>query len=360
MANGNFDAVKSTLASIAAAVTIGSGEDEVQMSFYTFSKTAKSYGLLSAGNSNASVQAIINTISFDGYGDRNIDQAITIEESEVTAANGLRSAARKILLIFSGDGFTGPLPSNSGSLQALQGKYDEVISIGMGSAAIKNNIDELSNFAGSGENLFFTGAPDQLQYVQLAILKNACYNFKPNASPAPTTAKPTQSPSVSCDVSTLSYDIFLILDNSNVLADGVFQAIKQQLVDFVAPYSLGSKTQVGVYAVALDIQMYYTSFENRQSGAYVLSALQNMAQGTNGKQQLVVYITGNTNFDVSPVAALQKMHSQYGVNSLVVKAGSSASATSLKPLAGGASCIYDVTASGSAGIAAWLQDSTCK
>uniref|UniRef100_A0A0K0FW71 VWFA domain-containing protein n=1 Tax=Strongyloides venezuelensis TaxID=75913 RepID=A0A0K0FW71_STRVS len=65
MGNGLFDGVKQFLYDIATNVTIGSGEDNTQMAFYTFSKNGKSYGTLNNGSNKDSVISTINSLTLD-------------------------------------------------------------------------------------------------------------------------------------------------------------------------------------------------------------------------------------------------------------------------------------------------------
>ncbi|CEF64985.1 von Willebrand factor, type A domain-containing protein [Strongyloides ratti] len=383
MDNGLFDGVKQFLTDIASNVTLGSNEDNTQMAFYTFSKDGKSYGTLKNGNNNNSVLSTINSLTLDDYADRSIDQALSLEEDEVTTGNGLRQKAKKILIIFSGNSFTGVMPSTNNILGKLQSKYDHIIAIGVGYDGVKNNYDELHNIAGDSSQLFFTPSPDQLRFIYPAVLQTGCSNYMPAiTTPKPTTA-PTQAPSVSCQVSSLSYDIYLLIDNSNNLNSDTFGLIKKQLYNFISPYSIGTSTQVAVFGIAINTQEYYTSFENSQMPVYVTSAINNMAQesnngqaialslnviqnnifkkiGKNGKSQLIVYVTDNTNFDSDPTNILSSLTNQYGVKRLVIRTDVNASMDTLTRFSGAQNCVYDVSTQGTSGVAAWLQDATCR
>lgn len=275
------------------------------------------------------------------------------------------------------------MPSKNNILGKLQSKYDHIIAIGVGYDGVKNNYDELHNIAGDSSQLFFTPSPDQLRFIYPAILQTGCSNYMPAiTTPKPTTA-PTQAPSVSCQVSSLSYDIYLLIDNSNNLNSNTFGLIKKQLYNFISPYSIGTSTQVAVFGIAINTQEYYTSFENSQMPVYVTSAINNMAQesnngqaialslnviqnnifkkiGNNGKSQLIVYVTDNTNFDSDPTNILSSLTNQYGVKRLVIRTDVNASMDTLTRFSGAQNCVYDVSTQGTSGVAAWLQDATCR
>uniref|UniRef100_A0A0N5CAV1 VWFA domain-containing protein n=1 Tax=Strongyloides papillosus TaxID=174720 RepID=A0A0N5CAV1_STREA len=383
MGNGLFDGVKQFLYDIATNVTIGSGEDNTQMAFYTFSKNGKSYGTLNGGSNKDSVINTINSLTLDNYGDRSIDQALNLEENEVNEGNGLRPGAKKILIIFSGDSFTGTIPSTNGVLGKLQQKYDHLISVGVGVNGPKNNFDELYNIANDPSQLFFTPSSDQLPFIYPAVLQHGCSNYKPTMTTPKPTPSPTQSPSASCQVSSLSYDIYLLIDNSAYLDTNIFNNVKNQLYNFISPYSIGKSTQVAIFGIALNTQEYYTSFENSQMPDYVTSAINNIVQepnngqataltlnviknsllgriGKNGKNQLIVYVTDNTNYDSDPSYILSTLNTQYGVKSLVVRTGANADINKVTTFAGSLNCVYDVPSKGISGIGGWLQDATCR
>uniref|UniRef100_A0A0K0EFU8 VWFA domain-containing protein n=1 Tax=Strongyloides stercoralis TaxID=6248 RepID=A0A0K0EFU8_STRER len=383
MENGLFDGVKQFLYDIANNVTLGSDNDNTQMAFYTFSKAAKSYGKLKDGNDKNTVLDIINNLSLDDFGERSIDKALDLEEQEVDAKNGLRYGAKKILIIFSGNSFTGSLPSTNNVLGKLQSKYDHIISIGVGINGVKNNFDELNNIASDPTELFFTPSPDQLGFIYPAVLQRGCSNYMPSITTPKPPPAPTQAPSVPCQISSLSYDIYLLIDNSNYLDSTTFTLVKKQLYNFISPYSIGNLTEVSVFGVALNTQEYYTSFENLQKPNYVLSAITNLVQepnngqaisltlnviknnvfgriGKNGKKQLIIYVTDNSNFDSDPSYTLSTLTSQYGVKRLVIRTSGDANLDILTKFSGGSQCVYDVPSKRISGIAAWLQNETCR
>ncbi|TKR78091.1 hypothetical protein L596_018953 [Steinernema carpocapsae] len=384
MGQSNFDALKKTLTTFTNDVRIGSDSDNVQMQFITYSMTATSHGTLQQGSNAVFVNQTINSLTFDDFGTREITKALQVEQSTVNVANGWRAGAKHILVLFSADSFTGTLPESNGLLAKVRSKYDMLLAVGIGSSAIKNTYLELEQFAGTAEDTMFLSSADQLQYAKYWLAKNGCSkSHMVTTTQAPTPA-PTQAPSVTCQLKTLAYDIYLLIDSSIALSTSDFQGLKNQLVSFVQMYNIAdSASQFGLTTVSIGAELFYTGIRNGQTKDSFISKIKILTQdGTNGQTlklafqsiehaylkkfdtskspQLAIYVTSNTDFDTAPYDYIKSLKSKYGLKTLAVRYSSSADASLLAQVAGGAACVYDATSSPKAGMVAWLQEATCK
>ncbi|KAK0420708.1 hypothetical protein QR680_014838 [Steinernema hermaphroditum] len=384
MGQDQFDAVRRFLEAFAASVRIGTDMDRVQMQFITYSMKAASHGTLQQGANADYVNQTLKALAFDDFGDRDITKALQLEEATVNEANGLRPAAKHVLVVIGADAFSGTLPESDGLLAKVRSKYDALLAIGVGPSAIQDAYLDLQQFAGNVADTMFVSSVDQLDYALLWIQKNGCpRSHVVTTTPAPT-PKPTQPSSVTCNLETLAYDVYLLIDASVALATSDFQKLKNELVDFVRLYNVADAgAQFGLTTVSVGAEFYYTGFHRDQTKTGITTKLGLLTQdgsngqalklafqsvehsylkkvGTNGRPQLAIYVSANTDFDVAPFDYIASLKAKYGLKTLAVRYGSWADASILAKVTGGARCVYDATTSANPGMAAWLQEATCK
>uniref|UniRef100_A0A1I7XVY3 VWFA domain-containing protein n=1 Tax=Steinernema glaseri TaxID=37863 RepID=A0A1I7XVY3_9BILA len=383
MGRENFEAVKRFLESFAASVRIGTDVDRVQMQIITYSLEAAAHGTLQQGSNAAFLNKTIQALVLDNYGDRDMSKALQLEEATVTGPNGLRPGAKHVLVAIGADSFSGTLPESDGLLSKVRAKYDALLALGVGPSAVKNAVLDLEQFAGNDRDTMFVSSVDQLDYAMLWIQKNGCpKSHVITTTPAPT-PKPTQAPSVTCQLSSLAYDIYLLVDSSLTLGTAEFQKVKDELVEFVRLYSVTQAgAQFGLTTVSVDAELFYTGFHQDQTKANFINklllltqdgsdgqalklAFQSvehvyLAKASSGRPQLAIYLSANTAFDTAPFAYIQSLKSKYGLKTLAVRVGPSADLSALQKVAGGASCVFDATSASTPSMSAWLQESTCK
>uniref|UniRef100_A0A914Y915 VWFA domain-containing protein n=1 Tax=Panagrolaimus superbus TaxID=310955 RepID=A0A914Y915_9BILA len=359
--------VQKFLYNFAADLTLGSGTDQSQLAFITFSQDANTYGTLAQGNSLSAVNSTISSLIRGGYALREISKALKAEETIVTAANGLRTISKKLLVAILADTFTGEEPDHNNLLTSIRGKYDALLSIGIGTNAIQFAYTDITYFSGiAGDTFFITGA-DQLDFARLWVERNACPTYHGPTTYVPTTLAPTQPTGVTCTLANLKYDIYLILDISNVMPTTDFNALKSAVTSFVYQYSVdNANTQIALIGVSVDPQNYYTGFHAGQRKSNVLTAISMLTQEPSNGQALalafrvadaayfqsyangsntplVVYITGNTNFDKDPSSTIASLKAKYSLNIVTVQFTTGADKTKLQSISGGSSCTIDAT-----------------
>lgn len=193
------------------------------------------------------------------------------------------------------------------------------------------------------------------------------------------TPAPTQSPSVSCPLGSLTYDVYLIVDVSNKASAADFAAMKTAIHNFVAPFAIGdSGTSFALVTTGIDSQLFYTSFHNGQARSDVLTAVDGLLQDdvngqtlnlalnaiqgylgqtTKATGKVLVYFTSNTAWDVSPTATMASLKSKYQLKPMAVQWSNSAGTIDLTNLVGGANCVNVV--SNKAATPQWLQNKMC-
>ncbi|PAV75263.1 hypothetical protein WR25_03634 isoform F [Diploscapter pachys] len=269
--------------------------DDSQVAIYTYSGLTTGYTTLATGNNIAAVQAAIANIRFDGTSDRNLFQALTREESEVSPQSGWRSNYKHVLIVTSADA-----------------------------------------------NAFFAYNFDQLPYAAQWAFNFGCPGVQQSTLTPTTTPAPTQDPSVPCQLSTLNYDVYMIVDTSAQIQAADFSALKQALVGFVNPFPIGDgKTQ----GYVLDtINQLLQDGSNGQSLKLSLQAIQGayLNQRYPTANKLIVYFTGNTNWDQDPNQLMNQLKANFTVSSVAVQWTSSADVNQLSNLVGGSNCVNQV------------------
>ncbi|KAE9554580.1 hypothetical protein FO519_002219 [Halicephalobus sp. NKZ332] len=382
MGADNFAGIQNMLYTLAGDFkNFGSGNDNNRMAFITFSQDATTYGGLDAATSASAVNTTISKLTYDQFDLREITKALTSEESTMN----LRSSAKKLLVAFISNPFTGTEPSANGLLDKVRGKYDALLAVGVGSKAIQFAYNDVTTISGTPQDAFFVTSKDQIDFVRLWIVTNACKNYHastPAATTTPAVTQPTGLPD-NCMLNTLNYDIYLVVDTSNQMSTDDFTALKQSVIDFVREYSVNDgKTQFGLVGVSVDPQRYYTGFHTGQTMSSLVNALNLITQepssgqafdlalkvidvaylatyGSDSKTQLVIYFSGNTNFDTDPSSDVSSLKSKYNVNFVTVQYSSKADKDKLSKISG-SGCTFDATDSAKrAALGFSLESLTC-
>ncbi|EFO99808.1 hypothetical protein CRE_18801 [Caenorhabditis remanei] len=374
-----FEQIRTFLLNFVSSLTVTPLDSQIAL--YAYGSSAQTVASLTDGSSLASIQAKINnTLKYQGSSERNLFQALSKVQAEVSSMSGLRSSDyKKVLVVLSGDSWTGNTVIGSSMLTQLKQKFNVILSVGFGSKALANLNSQLPQLTTASMNTFFAATPDQLTYVSAWLATLSCPNVQfSTVSPAPTTV-PTQSPSVSCPLSTLSYDVYLIVDVSNKASAADFAAMKTAIHNFVAPFAFGSLgANFALVATGIDSQLFFTNFHNGQSRYDVLSAIDTLlqddqpgqtlnlalsaiqgylSQPTTASKKVLAYFTSTTAWDVSPIATMTTLKSKYGLSPMAVQWSASAGTSDLTNLVGGASCVNVV--SNKAATATWLQNKMC-
>ncbi|CAD6185919.1 unnamed protein product [Caenorhabditis auriculariae] len=374
----NFAALQIFLVDFVKGLTLSSVDSQIAL--YTYGVSAVNYLTLSAGNTPTAVQNAITAMKYEGSSSRNLYQALTKQQTDVNPMSGLRTSTyKKVLVILAGDAFTGNAVVGSSILTQVQQKYDTILSVGVGPKALANLAATLPKLSTYSTNAFFALSIDQLPYVGSWIGTYSCNGIQQTTVIPMTTPPPTQSPSVPCQLSTLNYDVYLILDVSATASAADFAAMKQAVKNFVAPFPIGDgKTQFALVATSVDSQIYYTAFHSGQKRDDVNGAIDKLLQDTNVGQtmnlalgaiqgylnqhyatsnKIIAYFTSNTNWDSSPVTTINNLKTTFGVSPVAVQWTSTASATDLASFAGSANCVNAVA--NKANTATWLQTKMC-
>ncbi|CAI2353648.1 unnamed protein product [Caenorhabditis sp. 36 PRJEB53466] len=359
-----FESIRSFLLNFVSSLTISPLDSQVAI--YAYGTTADRVASLSDGSALGSLQSKINTtLKYQGSAERNLYQALTKVQAEVSSNSGLRSADyKKVLVVISGDSWTGNAVIGSPILTQIQQKFNVIL---------------CRSSPPPPRNTFFAVTPDQLSFVSAWVASLSCPGVQfSTVSPGPTTV-PTQAPSVTCPLASLSYDVYLIVDVSNKASAADFAAMKTAIHNFVAPFSIGdSGTSFALVTTGIDSQLFYTSFHNGQSRSDVLTAVDGLlqddvpgqtlnlalnaiqgylGQSTNASNKILVYFTSTSAWDVSPTGTMSSLKSKYSLSPLAVQWGSSAAISDLTSLVGGSSCVNVV--SNKDATPQWLQNKMC-
>ncbi|WKX99418.1 hypothetical protein Q1695_014365 [Nippostrongylus brasiliensis] len=374
----DFAKVKQWLLDFTSQLTLSNYD--TQIAIYTYATVAKSYGTLSSNSNRSVLINSINSINHDNTGDRQLYLALTKEENEVTAASGYRNGYKHVMVLISADAWTGTNVLGSSILRQIQSKYDMILAIGLGSKSVQNQATALQQFTGVPEYVFYSFTSDQLQFVSQWLYMKSC----PNVG-MPTTAVPTQPPlptqniNVPCQLSALNTDVYLVVDTSAAISATDFAQLKQMLINFINPFSIGN-TQFALVATAIDSELYGTQFHTGQLRSDLINTIQTLSQdGSTGQtlklslqaieynylsknystsKKVIVYVTGTTSWDTDPIQYMKQLAQKYGVKPVAVQWTSGASAGSLSSLTGGSACVNAY--SNRANAATWLQTKMCK
>ncbi|CCD65462.1 VWFA domain-containing protein [Caenorhabditis elegans] len=374
-----FEQIRTFLLNFVSSLTVSPLDSQVAL--YAYGSSAQTVASLNDGSSLGSIQAKINTtLKYQGSAERNLFQALTKVQAEVSSMSGMRSGDyKKVLVILSGDSWTGNTVIGSSVLTQLKQKFNVIMSVGFGAKALANLNSQLPQITTATTNTFFAATSDQLTYVSAWMAALCCPGVQfSTVSPAPTTV-PTQSPSVSCPLASLTYDVYLIVDVSNKASAADFAAMKTAIHNFVAPFAIGDLgTSFALVTTGIDSQLFFTNFKNGQSRGDVLTAVDGLlqddvpgqtlnlalsaiqgylAQPTSASKKIMAYFTSTTAWDVSPISTMNSLKSKYSLSPVAVQWGASASTSDLTNLVGGANCVNVV--SNKAASPQWLQNKMC-
>ncbi|CAP26924.1 Protein CBG06646 [Caenorhabditis briggsae] len=374
-----FEQLRSFLYTFVASLTVS--PLDTQVALYAYGSSAQTVASLNDGSSLGSIQAKINTtLKYQGSSERNLFQALSKVQAEVSSMSGLRSADyKKVLVVISGDAWSGNAVIGSSVLTQLKQKFNVILSVGFGLKAVTNLNSQLTQLTTASMNTFFAATPDQLPYVSAWIATLSCPGVQFSTPAPPPTTVPTQSPSVSCPLASLSYDVYLIVDVSNKASAADFAAMKTAIHNFVAPFAFGDlAANFALVTTGIDSQLFFTNFHNGQSRSDVLTAVDGLlqddvpgqtlnlalnaiqgylSQPSSASKKVLAYFTSTTAWDVSPTATMSTLKSKYSLSPVAVQWGASASTSDLTNLVGGAACVN--TVSNKASAATWLQNKMC-
>ncbi|EYC22324.1 hypothetical protein Y032_0017g3286 [Ancylostoma ceylanicum] len=220
----DFARIKQWLLDFTSQLTLSNYDSQVAI--YTYAATAKSYCSLSASNNRTTLTNSIKSMQLDNTNDRQLYQALSKEESEVSASSGFRSGFKHIMVIVSADAWTGTNVLGSSLLSAVQVKYDQVLAVGFGAKSVQNQATALQQLTRVSSFVFYSFNGDQLQFVSQWLYINGC----PSITGTTTTVAPvipTQNPSVTCQLSALNYDVYLIVDTSSAVSASDFSQVNR-------------------------------------------------------------------------------------------------------------------------------------
>uniref|UniRef100_A0A1I7UBI5 VWFA domain-containing protein n=1 Tax=Caenorhabditis tropicalis TaxID=1561998 RepID=A0A1I7UBI5_9PELO len=374
-----FEQIRSFLLSFVTSLTVSPLDSQVAL--YAYGSSAQTVASLTDGSSLGSIQSKINTtLKYQGSSERNLFQALSKVQAEVSAMSGLRSPDyKKVLIVMSGDSWTGNTVIGSSLLTQLQQKFNVVLSVGFGAKALANLNSQLPQLTTASMNTFFAATPDQLTYVSAWMATLSCPNVQFSTVAPPPTTVPTQSPSVSCPLASLSYDVYLIVDVSNKASAADFAAMKTAIHNFAAPFAFGNLgSNFALVTTGIDSQLFYTNFHNGQARSDILNAIDSLLQDdvpgqtlnlalnaiqgylgqpTSASNKVLAYFTSTTAWDVSPIATMSSLKTKYSLSPMAVQWSASAGTSDLTNLVGGANCVN--TVSNKATAATWLQNKMC-
>uniref|UniRef100_A0A914UPH3 VWFA domain-containing protein n=1 Tax=Plectus sambesii TaxID=2011161 RepID=A0A914UPH3_9BILA len=202
-----------------------------------------------------------------------------------------------------------------------------------------------------------------------------------SATTAPTTVtlpSTTQSTTI-CDLKQLKYAIYLVIDTSSAVSKDDYDQLRNILVSFVSSYTVSNANTVFALIHLSDISFYYpgtdlestvdwimqnnkgdTAGQNLNKAFQLINSLFNSGAVPDNLPQLVIYISGTTEFTENAPYDTADILVQAGIQFLAVQYEQQADLNTLSYLVGSENCVYSATDSASRdGMAAWLQNKTC-
>uniref|UniRef100_A0A914X5S6 VWFA domain-containing protein n=1 Tax=Plectus sambesii TaxID=2011161 RepID=A0A914X5S6_9BILA len=145
-----FQAIQSFIKLWAKNYSIGAGTNQVQFAFVTYSLWAAGYGSFSTvSDTIETLDSVVDDLAYQNHNDRNMFDALTKVSNTLTATgfkSGWRSNATHLMVVFSGDSFTGPdwrsIANN------LRPQFDRVVAVGLTPNAATNQFQELLDLVG--------------------------------------------------------------------------------------------------------------------------------------------------------------------------------------------------------------------
>uniref|UniRef100_A0A914WUV3 VWFA domain-containing protein n=1 Tax=Plectus sambesii TaxID=2011161 RepID=A0A914WUV3_9BILA len=145
-----FQTIQSFIKLWASDYSIGPGLNQVQFGFVTYGLWAATYGTFSTASASiATLNSVVDDLAYQNHNDRNMFDALTKVSNNLVSADsnsGWRSNAKHLMVVLSGDSFTGPdwrsVATN------LRTKFDHVIAVGLTPNAATNQYQELLDLVG--------------------------------------------------------------------------------------------------------------------------------------------------------------------------------------------------------------------
>uniref|UniRef100_A0A914WQM2 Uncharacterized protein n=1 Tax=Plectus sambesii TaxID=2011161 RepID=A0A914WQM2_9BILA len=343
-----------------------------QVLFLSASSTAMATGTLGFYKGPELAQIIQYTYQAVGDYSINLQSAFrvivdTINEKEY------RPSAHHLILYITTTSYTDDPLSLASQLRNQYGQ--SFLSIAYGSNA---DVDKLAQLSGGYDCVLRAGIPGvSLDDVVLQAWNKTCSYTSCNESATTTTAS---SPPHSCDIKSIKYMIYLVVDDSSAVSKIDYDQLRTFLTVFASEYTVAADNVVfalitvsheaTVYLISPSVEdvVYTLINHNKQDGmgqnlneAFLwVNQLLTLNLVPPGTPQLLIYISGTTEFTESAPYDTADILAQAGIKFLAVQYEQQADLSTLAYLVGGENCVYSATDSDSRnGMAAWLQNKTC-
>uniref|UniRef100_A0A914V8K3 VWFA domain-containing protein n=1 Tax=Plectus sambesii TaxID=2011161 RepID=A0A914V8K3_9BILA len=164
-----FQAIQNFIKLWASDYSIGPGSNQVQFGFVTYGLWAASYGTFStASDTIDNLNSVVDDLAYQPYNERNIFDALTKVSNNllsIDSNSGWRDNAKHLMVVFSGDSFTGSSTWRNVAVN-LRMLFDRVVAIGLTQKAVTKQYLELVEFVGGdASNVFLIGGPTELNYI---------------------------------------------------------------------------------------------------------------------------------------------------------------------------------------------------
>uniref|UniRef100_A0A914X670 VWFA domain-containing protein n=1 Tax=Plectus sambesii TaxID=2011161 RepID=A0A914X670_9BILA len=248
-----FQAIQNFIKLWASDYSIGPGSNQVQFGFITYGLWAASYGTFStASDTIATLNSVVDDLAYQPYNERNIFDALTKVSNNLVSTDsnsGWRDNSKHLMVVFSGDSFTGPSTWRNVAVN-LRMQFDRVVALGLTQKAVTNQYLELVEFVGGdASNVFLIGGPTELKYIIPWLEFQVCDVSSSSASSPASPSSPSSStattppgitstttattipststvitmPPIACHPANLQMDVVIMVDISN--------GVNQQLLD---------------------------------------------------------------------------------------------------------------------------------
>uniref|UniRef100_A0A914X2I3 VWFA domain-containing protein n=1 Tax=Plectus sambesii TaxID=2011161 RepID=A0A914X2I3_9BILA len=227
-----FEAIKSFISLWASDYSIGTNPNQVQFGFVTYGLWAASYGTFSTASTTIdTLNSVVADLAYQPHNDRNMFDALTKVSNNLLSTDlnsGWRPNARHLMVVFSGDSFTGPATWKNVA-STLRPQFDRVVAVGLTQKAITNQYLELVEIVdGDISNVFLIGGPTELKYIIPWLEFQVCdvsSNSAQSSTPPPTTLASTPAPTT-VPASCQHMDILFLIDESQSMhiSDGIGSA----------------------------------------------------------------------------------------------------------------------------------------
>uniref|UniRef100_A0A914X3N8 VWFA domain-containing protein n=1 Tax=Plectus sambesii TaxID=2011161 RepID=A0A914X3N8_9BILA len=172
-----YQAIKSFIKLWASDYSIGPNPNQVQFGFVTYALWSSTYGTFSTDSANSGIlKSVIADLAYQPFNDRNMFDALTKVSNNLVSTDsnsGWRENAKHLMVVFSGDSFTGPdwrsLASN------MRTKFDRVVAVGLTPNAATNQKQDLIELVGGdASNVRLIGDSSGLNNIIPWLESHAC------------------------------------------------------------------------------------------------------------------------------------------------------------------------------------------